>query len=156
MTYGSGGGSGGGSSGVGGASTGASTGSSATSERPGQKTNLPLRDPSASFDQRVQDYFNNYFTTPVNVTAQEFDVAKSFFINRTNNEQAAAALTAAVILAANELNVKIVDIIEEFKNAGDLKSAIPTFLNLSRRSSSLLGYEANIEPNENIARQVEA
>ena len=156
MTYGSGGGSGGGSSGGGGVSTGSSTGSSATSERPGQKTNLPLRDPSASFDQRVQDYFNNYFTTPVNVTAQEFDVAKSFFINRTGNEQAAAALTAAVILAANELNVKIVDIIEEFKNAGDLKSAIPTFLNLSRRSSSLLGYEANIEPNENIARQVEA
>ena len=156
MTYGSGGGSGGGSSGGGGASTGASTGSSATSERPGQKTNLPLRDPSASFDQRVQDYFNNYFTTPVNVTAQEFDVAKSFFINRTGNEQAAAALTAAVILAANELNVKIVDIIEEFKNAGDLKSAIPTFLNLSRRSSSLLVFEANIEPNENIARQVEA
>ena len=156
MTYGSGGGSGGGSSGGGGASTGGSTGIAATSERPGQKTNLPLRDPSASFDQRVQDYFNNYFTTPVNVTAQEFDVAKSFFINRTGNEQAAAALTAAVILAANELNVKIVDIIEEFKNAGDLKSAIPTFLNLSRRSSSLLGYEANIEPNENIARQVEA
>mgnify|MGYP001360077693 FL=1 len=156
MTYGSGGGSGGGSSGGGGASTGGSTGSTSTSERPGQKTNLPLRDPSASFDQRVQDYFNNYFTTPVNVTAQEFEIAKSFFINRTNNEQAAAALTSAVILAANELNVKIVDIIEEFKNAGDLKSAIPTFLNLSRRSSSLLGYEANIEPNENIARQVEA
>ena len=117
MTYGSGGGSSGGSSGGGGASTGASTGSSATSERPGQKTNLPLRDPSASFDQRVQDYFNNYFTTPVNVTAQEFDVAKSFFINRTGNEQAAAALTAAVILAANELNIKLVDIIEEYQHS---------------------------------------
>ena len=156
MSYGSGGGSSGGGSGGGGASTGASTTSAATSERPGQKTNLPLRDPDISFDQRVQDYFNNYFTTPANLTAQEYDVAKSFFVNRTGNEQAAAALTAAVILAANELNVKVVDIIEEFRNTGDLKSAIPTFLNLSRRSSSLLGYEANIEPNENIARQVEA
>ena len=156
MSYGSGGGSSGGGSGGGGASTGASTTSAATIERPGQKTNLPLRDPDISFDQRVQDYFNNYFTTPANLTAQEYDVAKSFFINRTGNEQAAAALTAAVILAANELNIKIVDIIEEFKNTGDLKSAIPTFLNLSRRTSSLLGYAANIAPNENIARQVEA
>ena len=156
MSYGSGGGSSGGGSGGSGASTGASNTSAATTERPGQKTNLSLRDPDVSFDQRVQDYFNNYFTTPANLTAQEYDVAKSFFINRTGNEQAAAALTAAVILAANELNIKIVDIIEEFKNTGDLKSAIPTFLNLSRRSSSLLGYEANIEPNENIARQVEA
>ena len=156
MSYGSGGGSSGGGSGGGGASTGASTTSAATTERPGQKTNLPLRNPDISFDQGVQDYFNNYFTTPANLTAQEYDVAKSFFINRTGNEQAAAALTAAVILAANELNIKIVDIIEEFKNTGDLKSAIPTFLNLSRRTSSLLGYEANIEPNENIARQVEA
>ena len=61
MTYGSGGGSSGGGSGGGGASTGASTTSAATTERPGQKTNLPLRDPDISFDQRVQDYFSNYF-----------------------------------------------------------------------------------------------
>ncbi len=121
-----------------------------------QDTNLPIVNPADSFDQRVQDYFNNYFSAPIKMTDQEYEAAKSFFIARTNNEQAAAALTAAVVQAANELNLFIVDVIKEFENTGDLKSAVPTFLNLSRRSSSLLGYEANITPNENIARQVVA
>ena len=121
-----------------------------------QNTNLPIVNPADNFDQRVQDYFTNYFTSPISMTDMEYEAVKSFFVARTNNEDAAAALTAAVIQAANELNIYIVDIIKEFEQAGDLKSAIPTFLNLSRRTSSLLGYEADITPNENIARQVSA
>ena len=121
-----------------------------------QETNLPIVNPADNFDQRVQDYFTNYFTVPIKMTDQEYEAAKSFFVARTNNQQAAAALTAATIQAANELDLFILDVIEEFKNTGDLKSAIPTFLNMSRCGRSLLGYEANITPNENIARQVEA
>ena len=122
-----------------------------------QKTNLPIINPQTNFDQRVQDYFNNYYGTPVQVTDNEYSETKSFFMARTgNNEASAAALTAATIQAANELGVFILDIISEFKNSGDLKSAVPTFLNMSRRSSSLLGYDVALKPSENIARQVEA
>jgi len=121
-----------------------------------QQTNLPLVNPEDNFDQRVQDYFTNYFTTPIKMTDQEYEAAKAFFVARTNNQESAAALTAAVIQAANELNIYILDVIKEFEQVGDLKSAIPTFLNLSRSSRSLMGYEANITPNENIARQVSA
>ena len=120
-----------------------------------QDTNLPLISPADNFDQRVQDYFVNYFTNPIKMTDNEYEAAKSFFTTRTKNNDAAAALTAATIQAANELNVNIIDILQKFENR-DLKSAIPTFLNLSRRASSLLGYEQNIKPNENVARQVEA
>lgn len=121
-----------------------------------QVTNLPIVNPADSFDQRVQDYFSNYFTDQISMTDMEYEAAKAFFIARTNNEQAAAALTAATIQAANELNIYILDVIKEFEKTGDLKSAIPTFLNMSRRTTSLLGYEADITPNENIARQVSA
>ena len=121
-----------------------------------QNTNLPIVNPADSFDQRVQDYFTNYFTAPIKMTDQEYEAAKSFFVARTNNEQAAAALTAATVQAANELGLFIVDIIKEFESTADLKSAVPTFLNMSRSGRSLLGYEANITPNENIARQVSA
>ena len=120
-----------------------------------QKTNLPLVAPADNFDQRVQDYFANYFTSEIKMTDNEYSAAKSFFAARTRNTESAAALTSAVIEAANLLNVNILDILDEFKDS-DLKSAVPTFLNLSRRSTSLLGYEQNIEPNENISRQVEA
>ena len=121
-----------------------------------QTTNLPIVNPADSFDQRVQDYFTNYFTAPIKMTDQEYEAAKSFFVARTNNEQAAAALTAATVQAANELGLFIVDVIKEFESTADLKSAVPTFLNMSRSGRSLLGYEANITPNENTARQVSA
>ena len=121
-----------------------------------QDTNLPIVNPADSFDQRVQDYFTNYFTAPVKMTDQEYEAAKSFFVARTNNEQAAAALTAATIQSANELDLFILDVIGQFESTGDLKSAIPTFLNMSRSGRSLLGYEADITPNENTARQVSA
>ena len=121
-----------------------------------QDTNLPLIKPADNFDQRVQDYFTNYFTNQISLTDMEYEAAKSFFVARTSNTDSAAALTAATIEAANTLNVNILDIIKQFEGVNDLKAAIPTFLNLSRRSSSLLGYEQNITPNENIARQVEA
>lgn len=121
-----------------------------------QNTNLPIVNPADSFDQRVQDYFTNYFTAPIKMTDQEYEAAKSFFVARTNNEQAAAALTAATIQAANELDLFILDVIAQFETTTDLKSAIPTFLNMSRSGRSLLGYEANITPNENTARQVSA
>jgi hypothetical protein len=121
-----------------------------------QETNLPIVNPADSFDQRVQDYFTNYFTAPIKMTDQEYEAAKSFFVARTNNEQAAAALTAATVQAANELGLFVVDVIKEFESTADLKSAVPTFLNMSRSGRSLLGYEANITPNENIARQVSA
>ena len=121
-----------------------------------QDTNLPIVTPADNFDQRVQDYFTNYFTAPIKMTDQEYEAAKSFFVARTNNEQAAAALTAATIQVANELNLFILDVIKQFESTADLKSAIPTFLNMSRSGRSLLGYEANITPNENIARQVSA
>ena len=121
-----------------------------------QTTNLPIVNPADSFDQRVQDYFTNYFTAPIKMTDQEYEAAKSFFVARTNNEQAAAALTAATVQAANELGLFILDVIAQFETTTDLKSAIPTFLNMSRSGRSLLGYEANITPNENTARQVSA
>lgn len=122
-----------------------------------QDTNLAIVNPKDNFDQRVRDYFDNYYRPEIKLSDAEYSAAKSFFLARTNNnEQAAAALTAAVIEAANELDVFIVDIIDEFEKTTDLKSAIPTFLNLSRRGSSLLGYEVNVNPNTNMARQVEA
>ena len=121
-----------------------------------QETNLPIVNPADNFDQRIQDYFTNYFTAPIKMTDQEYEAAKAFFIARTNNEQAAAALTAATIQSANELDLFILDVIAQFETTTDLKSAIPTFLNMSRSGRSLLGYEANITPNENTARQVSA
>lgn len=121
-----------------------------------QSTNLPIKNPADDFDQRAQDYFVNYYNSQIKMTDNEYELVKSFFVQRTDNIEAAAALTAAVIQASNDLDVFVADVIESFQQSNDLKSAVPTFLNLSRRGNSLLGYEVGIQPTENIKRQVEA
>lgn len=121
-----------------------------------QSTNLPIKNPADNFDQRAQDYFVNYYNSQIKMTDNEYELVKSFFVQRTDNIEAAAALTAAVIQASNDLDVFVADVIESFQQSYDLKSAVPTFLNLSRRGNSLLGYEVGLQPTENIKRQVEA
>lgn len=119
-----------------------------------QDTNLPIVNPADSFDQKVQDYFVNYYNDGIQLTDNEYSAAKSFFMSRTNqNEEAAAALTAATVEAANNLGLYILDVLDQFESSDDLKSAIPTFLNLSRRGSSLLGYDVELIPSPNVLRQ---
>ena len=50
-----------------------------------QETNLPLVNPKDNFDQRVQDYFTNYFANTISMTDNEFEAAKAFFVARTKN-----------------------------------------------------------------------
>ena len=50
-----------------------------------QETNLPISKSKDNFDQRVQDYFTNYFSNTISMTDNEFEAPKAFFVNRTNN-----------------------------------------------------------------------
>jgi hypothetical protein len=123
-----------------------------------QDTNLQIINVEDDFDQRVQDYFTNYFQLPFKLNPGEYDTAKAFFLKRTNNNvDAAAALTAACIDSANNLKVFLIDIINEFEKTTDLKAALPLYLNSSRRGSSILGYvNSDRGTSANILRQVNA
>ena len=112
-----------------------------------QDTNLPIINPNDNFDLQVQEYFANYCKTQPSISDAEYSRAKSFFLERTDgNEQAAAALTAAIIEAAITIDTYVNDVLDKFEKEQDLKKIIPLFLNLSRRGSSLLGYVNNITP----------
>lgn len=118
-----------------------------------QSTNLPIKNPNDDVDLRVNEYFENYFKTNIKVTDNEYEAVKSFFYNRTRNTEATAALTSAVIQTANELDIYVIDVINEFEATNNLKAAIPMFLNMSRRGTSLLGYIQQLNPPTNITRQ---
>jgi hypothetical protein len=123
-----------------------------------QETNLPVINVQDNFDERVRSYFEDYFKLPFKLNQGEYDTAKAFFLQKTSgNESAAAALTAACIDTANRLNLFLIDVIEEFNKTTDIKTALPLYLNSSRRGSSLLGY---VNPDRgtspNTLRQVDA
>ena len=119
-----------------------------------QDTSLPLTNPQDDVDLKVREYFATYFSTPATFTDNEYDLVKSFFVEKTNNAAAAAALTAGVLSAVDELGLYPADIIEQFKNSANFTIAIPLFLNLTRKGTSLLGYINERKVPANIKRQI--
>ena len=75
-------------------------------------------------------------------------------MEKTNNAAAAAALTAGILNAVDELDLYPSDIIEQFKNSSDFTTEIPLFLNLTRKGTSLLGYINERKVPANIKRQI--
>lgn len=104
-------------------------------------------------DEKVNDYFSNYFKSKLSVNANDYDVVKGFFSGITDDDDAIASLTASVLQTAAELEVEAVDVIETFKSSNSLNSAIPMFLNMSRRNTSLLGYLKS-PPQNTMRRQI--
>ena len=119
-----------------------------------QDTSLPLTNPQDDVDLKVREYFATYFFTPATFTDNDYELVKSFFVSRTDNMDAAAALTAAVLNATSKLGLYTADIIEQFKNSSNLTTAVPLFLNLTRKGTSLLGYINERKVPENIKRQI--
>ena len=119
-----------------------------------QDTSLPLTSPQDDVALKVREYFATYFSTPVTFTDNEYELVKSFFVEKTNNAAAAAALTAGILNAVDELDLYPSDIIEQFKNSSDFTTEIPLFLNLTRKGTSLLGYINERKVPANIERQI--
>lgn len=126
----------------------------ATSTTTTQPTNLPLTNPQDNVDFKTNQYFSNYFKTDPKFSQNEYELVKSFFYEQTQNEDATAALTAAVLQTASDTGTFVADVIQKFKKSSTLAEDIPAFLNLSRRGTSLLGHIRGLSPSANTQRQI--
>ena len=118
-----------------------------------QNTALPLTNPKDSLDLRISDFFTTQFSPIGKFTDNEYELVKSFCVNRTSNEEAAASLTAAILNAVNELQLYAADVIDKFENS-DTKITIPLLLNASRKGTSLLGFVNDKTPPPTVQQQV--
>ena len=119
-----------------------------------QTINLPITDVRDDVDLRINEYFVDYFKTEITIDPAQYDLVKSFFLQRTNNNlEAASALTSAVLITCSELQVFPQDIITQFESS-NLKNSITAFLNLSRTGNGLLGFSKNLRPSSNTQRQI--
>lgn len=108
-------------------------------------------------DELVRQYFTNYFSKPLNVDQNEYEQVKTFFQQRTVNPSnpSIASNTVAVLLAADELGIYPSDIIQRIGNA-DYQKTFSLILNLTRKGTSLIGYEQSRVPSKEILRQATA
>jgi len=119
-------------------------------------TSVPIINPDNSIDEKVKQYFEEYFEETVTVNPSEYDVVKAFFRAKDTtgiNEDAIAANTVAVLIAASKMGVYPQDIIDKI-DTPDYQKTLGLVFNLSRSGTSLIGYKLPVIPSAENNRQV--
>ena len=119
-------------------------------------TSVPIVNPDNSIDEKVKQYFTEYYGDILTVNPSEYDIVKGFFRSRDItgiNDDAVAANTVAVLMAANNLGIYPQEIIEKMGDE-NYQQTLGLIFNLSRSGTSLIGYKTTVEPSAENKRQV--
>lgn len=110
---------------------------------------------TAQTDKTTQ-YFNNFYTTKYDVSANLNESTIGFFEKLTGNKQTAKALAGSVIHTAKMQNLEPMVILREFAalTPGQLTNYLTMFLNLNRVGTSLLGVSNAPVTNKYISRMI--
>ena len=124
-------------------------------------TNLPVENlkdnnNNVSEESKTRTFFNGYFDQHVQITGVEWDLVYAFFLKHTENEDAANAMSEAIITAARSQNLNILDLIKDLEpfEGIELDQVLALYLNQTRRDTSLLGYSQPLTPNKYAARNI--
>jgi hypothetical protein len=103
-----------------------------------------------------QNYFNNFFEVPIEVSSNIDAAIVSYFETVADNKESARALASAVIYTSIKQGSNPMDILREFQKLppGTLDEYVVAILNLERVGSSYLGIRVNPTVNKYIARTI--
>tara|TARA_R110000868_G_scaffold386767_3_gene655182 strand:+ start:210 stop:587 length:378 start_codon:yes stop_codon:yes gene_type:complete len=119
-------------------------------------TSVPIINPDDQIDEKVRQYFTEYYSETITVNPSEYDAVKGFFKEKDisgNNDDAVAANTVALLISAKKMGVYPQEIIEKMHNS-DYQKTLGLIFNLSRSGTSLIGYKTTVEPSAENKRQV--
>lgn len=121
-------------------------------------SNLPKQAAQNSQGSNANSFFDGYYTTTLPVNGQKYDAVLTFFLRKTEgNKVAAEALTASLMVIAQNRGIDPMSVIEEFKKFNDdesFRAALISLMNSNRRSTSKLGYAITPESNPYVVRNV--
>jgi hypothetical protein len=114
-------------------------------------TNFERTDLSAT-----DKFFNNYFSSELNVPLGVNDALLSYFEKITDNRESAAALASAVINTSAAQQLDFMEVLEQFSKMqkNELNSYLCMFLNINRVNTSLLGINNNPIRNRYVERAI--
>lgn len=119
-------------------------------------TNLSAVNLNAYIDRNINQYFNNFFDIPVEVSSNIDSAIISYFETITDNKEAARALASAVLYTSVRQGADPMSTLKEFQKLppGDLDAYTTAFLNLSRVGTSYLGVNTQPTMNKYIKRSI--
>lgn len=119
-------------------------------------TNLTGVNTNAVSPPNTNQFFNNFFNFPVEVTSNMDAAIVAFFETITDNKESARALASAVIYTAIKQGLNPMSVLDEFKKLpqGDLNTYTALFLNSERVGTSFLGLKNRPVQNKYVTRAI--
>lgn len=104
----------------------------------------------------ARKYFNNFYSGPLNITANANDAIVGFFEQYTQNKQAAQNLASAIVYTAMAQNINPLTVLDDFQKLpkGQLNSYLVAFLNSNRVPTSVLGLKDATKTSPYITRTI--
>jgi len=104
-------------------------------------TNLETINTNAIYPANANNYFNNFFEVPVEVSTNIDTAIIGYFERVADNKEAARAMASAVIYTSVKQGLNPMATLDEFKRVpiGELNAYVALFLNYERKGTSYLG-----------------
>jgi hypothetical protein len=104
----------------------------------------------------ADQYFTNFYSIPLTVSAGQNDAITAFFQQYSPNPQAAQALASAVLYTALAENLNPLVVLSQFEAMpkGQLTVALAAFLNVTRVQTSMLGINHGVTTSPFVARTI--
>ena len=105
------------------------------------------------------DFFNGYYSQPIQVSDDVWTQVYGYFYNITNNVEAANALAQSLLTLTYNNKLNPLDLLQQFQknpNNSDVKTLLISFFNNIKGSTSKLGYKkVNMRPDSLFANYYE-
>ena len=91
-----------------------------------------------------QNFFNGYYSQPIQVSDDVWTQVYGYFYNITNNVEAANALAQSLLTLTYNNKLNPLDLVQQFQknpNNSDVKTLLISFFNNIKGSTSKLGYK---------------
>jgi len=98
--------------------------------------------PSTDSADEVKQFFDRYFTKPINITSNQVDSVVGFFTKRGFDQNAAIAVATVLLQQAKAENKDIFSLLDTLKGLDEVKltKLIAAILNNNRSNVSALGF----------------
>lgn len=119
-------------------------------------SNLPSKEKTSL--QKVVQYFDNYYTVPIDLEVESIDVLKGFFESKGFDKSAAENISYVILKTAKQSNYTTQEIIEALQGYDPLQlnEFLLSILNHNRVKTSSLGLIKKVNPVDNVKRNIRA
>jgi hypothetical protein len=114
---------------------------------------------SQTVDKKLETrkFFNGHYVQSLNINSSEHQAVKSFFLEKTNNDNDSAnTLTDTIFEIGAMEDANVMELIDKLRGdtIDDIQLTLITMINQNRKQTSILGFTTSRVPNPSVVRNI--